>query len=555
MSPNRHPVLTAIVFGYHNERTIERSVQSLLDQECDDPFEVVVATSGRDRTAQIVTTCFPRVRVTESPARLYPGGVRNRGIEMARGQFIAFLEADCVASPNWIRNRIALHRAGHAAVAGAIATGASATMADRAWVYLVHSARVVEHRAGPANPHQVYGLSFTRDVLELTGGFDETVRSDEDTMIADRLEELGIQPWFDPSIRIEHLGPSTLSKLLGDQFHRGQLDSWEDTLKVPEGRLRLRWESAAWVGRPFVVLRAVERLPKRLRWIVWGLRNARPETTARYVLLAFPMALGMIAYSWGWIHDQLRTRQPGQHKRRGELPVAGGVRRLIDTTGERVTALAFTDGPSEHTASILGDLERLGVRATFFVSDAKAQARPDVVRRIARAGHVVACSGRIDRPFSDVDPEIVKRVIAESNTVISSCSGVPVLNVLLPTDAYTLGVVSALSSLNVRMWMATSHPSSGAVHDQEDETFDEIVGRLTPGSIIHLDDSSSSGAAIREALPDIVKTIEARGFRFVTVDHAPGDIQLATDVAEASDGGDNDVSGGLVDVGDQVLTQ
>jgi peptidoglycan/xylan/chitin deacetylase (PgdA/CDA1 family)/glycosyltransferase involved in cell wall biosynthesis len=555
MSTSRRPVLTAIVFAYHNEKTIERSVQSLLDQECDDPFEVVVATSGRDRTAQIVRTRFPKVRVAESAARLYPGGVRNRGIAMARGQFVAFLEADCVASPNWIRNRIALHRAGHAAVAGAIAIGASASTADRAWVYLVHAARVVEHGAGPANAHQVYGLSFTRDVLELTGGFDETVRSDEDTMIADRLEELGIQPWFDPSIRIEHLGPSTLSNLLRDQFHRGQLDSWEDTLKVPEGRLRLRWEPVAWAGGPFVVMRAVERLPKRLRWIVWVLRNAQPETPPRYGLLALPMALGMIAYSWGWIHDQLRTRQPGQHKRRGELPVVGGVRRLIDATGERVVALVFTDGPSEHTASILGDLERLGVRATFFVSSTKALERPAVVRRIVRAGHVVACSGWIDRPVSDVDPEDVKRDIAENNTVISTCSGVPVRNVLLPRDAYTLGVVSALSSLNVRMWMATSHPSSRAVHDQEDGTDDEILGPLTPGSIIWLHESSTSGAPTGAALPDIVNAIEARGFRFVTLDHAPGDTQPAPDVAGASDGHDDDGCGGLVDVGDQGRTR
>ena len=138
--------------------------------------------------------------------------------------------------------------------------------------------------------------------------------------------------------------------------------------------------------------------------------------------------------------------------------------------------------------------------------------------------------------------------------MISTSVGFPPGTWLLPRDACTLGVASALSSLNVRMWMATSHPSSRAVHDQKDETDDEILGVLTPVSIIWLHESSTSGAVTRAALPDIVNAIEARGFRFVTLDRVPGDTQLEPDIAGASDGHDDHVSGGLVDVGDQAWT-
>ena len=101
------PVLSAVVFAFHNEHTILRAVSSLVQQDFDEPFEVIVATSGGDRTGQLVRENFPGVSVIESTVRLMPGGARNLGMGIARGQIIAFLEADCVARPGWIKNRVA----------------------------------------------------------------------------------------------------------------------------------------------------------------------------------------------------------------------------------------------------------------------------------------------------------------------------------------------------------------------------------------------------------------------------------------------------------------
>jgi peptidoglycan/xylan/chitin deacetylase (PgdA/CDA1 family) len=45
--------------------------------------------------------------------------------------------------------------------------------------------------------------------------------------------------------------------------------------------------------------------------------------------------------------------------------------------------------PPANAQRILGDLERAGVRATFFVQGRWAKAHPDVARRIAEDGHLV----------------------------------------------------------------------------------------------------------------------------------------------------------------------
>jgi peptidoglycan/xylan/chitin deacetylase (PgdA/CDA1 family) len=68
-------------------------------------------------------------------------------------------------------------------------------------------------------------------------------------------------------------------------------------------------------------------------------------------------------------------------------------RRLFMTSGppaSRAIALTFDDGPhAEHTPAVLDRLRALGIRATFFVVGARAEAHPALVARIADEGHVL----------------------------------------------------------------------------------------------------------------------------------------------------------------------
>lgn len=61
-------------------------------------------------------------------------------------------------------------------------------------------------------------------------------------------------------------------------------------------------------------------------------------------------------------------------------------------------ALTFDDGPSEQTEAILGLLERYGCKATFFLTGQRALQHPDLVARIASAGHQIEAHGYWHRP-------------------------------------------------------------------------------------------------------------------------------------------------------------
>ena len=60
------------------------------------------------------------------------------------------------------------------------------------------------------------------------------------------------------------------------------------------------------------------------------------------------------------------------------------------TRGTKQLALTYDDGPNDpHTLRLLEVLARHGVRATFFLIGRYVQQRPDIVREIVHAGHIV----------------------------------------------------------------------------------------------------------------------------------------------------------------------
>lgn len=94
MEASSQPFVSVIIPAYNAAGTVRRAIDSALAQTYR-AFEIVVIDDGSaDPTSEIVRTYGDRVRLLCLPKNRGESGAMNAGIEVAKGEYIAFLDAD-----------------------------------------------------------------------------------------------------------------------------------------------------------------------------------------------------------------------------------------------------------------------------------------------------------------------------------------------------------------------------------------------------------------------------------------------------------------------------
>jgi len=93
------PLFSVVIPVYNRADVLARALRSVLDQSCQD-FEIVVVDDGSVDDPKSVAESFgdPRIRFFRQDNR-GGGAARNAGIDLARGQLIAFLDSDDLFLP------------------------------------------------------------------------------------------------------------------------------------------------------------------------------------------------------------------------------------------------------------------------------------------------------------------------------------------------------------------------------------------------------------------------------------------------------------------------
>ena len=103
------PILLSIIIPvYNGEKCIARCLDSILGQDClDIPFEIIIIDDGsKDKTSEI---CKIYKKQHDNITIIFQknSGVsvaRNKGIEIAKGEWITFCDCDDTVSQHWIKD-------------------------------------------------------------------------------------------------------------------------------------------------------------------------------------------------------------------------------------------------------------------------------------------------------------------------------------------------------------------------------------------------------------------------------------------------------------------
>lgn len=106
-----NPTFSVVIPAYNAGATLRSTVDSVLRQS-DQDFEIVIVDDGSTDATVSVMHCLAsgddRIRIV---SKLNDGvsAARNFGASLARGELLAFLDAD----DEWAPNKLQLHRAVH----------------------------------------------------------------------------------------------------------------------------------------------------------------------------------------------------------------------------------------------------------------------------------------------------------------------------------------------------------------------------------------------------------------------------------------------------------
>ena len=190
---------------------------------------------------------------------------------------------------------------------------------------------------------------------------------------------------------------------------------------------------------------------------------------------------------------------------------------LILKGDKKLVALTFNDGPADpYTNQLLDICKERNVHATFFCLTGNVKEYSNIMQRIKNEGHELGFQTASYIELLDEDTETVRSEINEGASAVEQTTGVRPTHLRPPAGTFSEqnwldsnGSVTAVVrwSADTQDW---SLPGTEAI-------VANAVDAAHSGSVILMSDGGGDRSQSVEALPQIIDSLQADGYTFVTI--------------------------------------
>ena len=207
------PFFSIIMPAFNEEKYISEALQAVCRLDYPrDRYEVIVVDNGsKDDTVLIAKKYADHVYVLPD---VRVGAVRNYGVQKSKGEFIAFLDSDCIPPQGWIKDTLLyMTENGCDAVGGLGLVRENPTWVESSWILNQIPIDKSSNILGGA------AIIMKKSAFMSVGGFNEKINAGEDTLLANNLISKGYVVHFSKSCAVVHLGyPRDIKTFIARQY-------------------------------------------------------------------------------------------------------------------------------------------------------------------------------------------------------------------------------------------------------------------------------------------------------------------------------------------------
>ena len=196
------PSVSIVVPVYNAEETIEGCVASLVNQNYENVEDILIIDNGStDNTAEIADQYSTRVYEYTEVQGSY--AARNFGLQQVESELVAFTDADCVPSEDWLSELVACYASTDADLVGGnvqfqFERRSAAELYDASTS--MNNGRLIEERGCSVTAN----LLVRRAVFDEIGPFPQQLVSGGDTAWTGRATENGYHLKYCPDAVVNH---------------------------------------------------------------------------------------------------------------------------------------------------------------------------------------------------------------------------------------------------------------------------------------------------------------------------------------------------------------
>ena len=296
---NQPPVISVVIPCRNHAKELRDCLRAATQQSLKEPYEVILVDSASEAAIAEVAAEFPSVRLVRSIEPLGPGPARNRGVEEARGTYLAFTDADCIPEPQWLEAAVEALRAGAHFIAGPFIDAVPDNPIAVSDNILQFSDFRPERPVGPIEFWAGGNIALEQETFDRVGGFPD-IRIGQDVAFTKKvIAEAPDQSVFVPEMRVAHVGRQTLGEFWGHQIAFGYARA-KRSMGVTPVQIRM----GAWrIFAPAIIV-------KRLLHILCRTFSWSPKKFPKILLLLPFLIYRLTGYAVGFRRGCLANQRP-----------------------------------------------------------------------------------------------------------------------------------------------------------------------------------------------------------------------------------------------------